>query len=153
MLVRDILKGKPAEIHQISETAPLSAASRLMSSLRVGALVVHDVSEQRSGLISEREVTSAMARWGGDAPQHLVREVMIREPLMARPTDTLTDLIAMMTHQRARHVPIVEGGALVGILSIGDLLQSRPGEKIHENLILQDMARMHRVTWQVGARI
>jgi CBS domain-containing protein len=125
MLVTDILKSKPADIHQIIETATLSAAASLMAATRIGALVVEGASEQLTGLISEREITSAMARWGGKAHRHLVSEVMIRKPPLARPTDRLMDLIATMTQHRARHVPIVEDGALVGILSIGDLLKSR----------------------------
>lgn len=143
MLVTDILRNKPADVHQIIETATLQAAAALMSASRIGALVVEGASGQSTGLISERELTAAMARWGGEAHHHLVAEVMIHEPLLARPTDRLMDLITIMTHRRIRHVPIVDGNTLVGILSIGDLLKSRLDEKIHENLVLQDIARLH----------
>jgi CBS domain-containing protein len=143
MLVSDILRNKPADVHQIIETATLQAAAALMSSSRIGALVVEGASGQPTGLISEREMTGALARWGGEAHRHLVAEVMIHEPLVARPTDRLMDLIAIMTHRRTRHVPIVDSNTLVGILSIGDLLKSRLDEKIQENLVLQDIARLH----------
>jgi CBS domain-containing protein len=144
MLVTDILKSKPSGVHQIIETASLSAAASLMSSSRVGALVVEGASGEVTGLISEREITSAMARWGSEAHRHLVVEVMIRELLVARPNDRVMDVMAIMTHHRARHVPVVENRALVGILSIGDLLKSRLEEKMYENLILQDITRMHQ---------
>jgi len=141
MLVSDVLRNKSADIHQIIETATLSAAAGLMASSRVGALVVEGPTGALSGLISEREITAAMVRWGGEAHRHTVREVMVGQPLVARPEDTLMDITAVMTHHRARHVPVISEGVLVGILSIGDVLASRLDEKIHENLVLQDIAR------------
>jgi CBS domain-containing protein len=145
MLVSDILRSKPAGVHQIIETASLSAAAGLMLSSRIGALVVEGALGQLTGLISEREITSALARWDSETHRHRVVEVMIRDTPIARPNDRVMDLIAIMTHHRARHVPVLdENKALVGILSIGDLLKSRLDEKIHENLILQDITRLHR---------
>jgi len=145
MLVSDILRSKPAGIHQIIETAALSTAAGLMLSSRIGALVVEGALGQLTGLISEREITSALARWGSEAHRHRVVEVMVRDTPIARPNDRVMDLIAIMTHHRARHVPILdEHQALVGILSIGDLLKSRLDEKIQENLILQDISRLHQ---------
>jgi CBS domain-containing protein len=141
MLVSDVLQNKSADVHQIIETATISAAAGLMASSRVGALVVEGPSGALSGLISEREITAAMVRWGGEAHRHAVREVMVSQPLVARPDDKLVDVTAVMTHHRARHMPVVLDGAVVGILSIGDVLKSRLDEKIHENLVLQDIAR------------
>jgi signal-transduction protein with cAMP-binding, CBS, and nucleotidyltransferase domain len=71
----------------------------------------------------------------------MIREVMVSQPLVARPEDKLIDVTAVMTHHRVRHMPVVLDGAVVGILSIGDVLKSRLDEKIHENLVLQDIAR------------
>jgi CBS-domain-containing membrane protein len=143
MLVTDILNNKPALIHRIVETGSLSTAAGLMSCSRVGALVVENALGQLTGLISEREITGAVARWGSEAHRHLVAEVMIREVPMARPSERVMDLVAIMTRHRARHVPVLdENETLVGILSIGDLLKSRLDEKIHENLILQEIARL-----------
>jgi len=141
MLVSDVLQNKSADVHQIIETATLSAAAGLMASSRVGALVVEGPSGALSGLISEREITAAMVRWGGEAHRHTVREVMVSRPLVARLDDKLIDVTAVMTHHRVRHMPVVLEGAVVGILSIGDVLKSRLDEKIHENLVLQDIAR------------
>ncbi|MCY1167252.1 CBS domain-containing protein [Sphingomonas echinoides] len=141
MLVNDVLQNKSADVHQIIETATISSAAGLMASSRVGALVVEGPSGALSGLISEREITAAVVRWGGEAHRHTVREVMVSQPLVARPDDKLVDVTAIMTHHRARHMPVVLDGAVVGILSIGDVLKSRLDEKIHENLVLQDIAR------------
>ncbi|TXI84057.1 MAG: CBS domain-containing protein [Cupriavidus sp.] len=141
MLVRDVLKNKDGEIRLIVETAALSAAAALMAASQIGALIVEDADGALSGLISEREITAAVARWGSDAHRHMVREMMVRAPLIAHPEDTLMEVTAMMTHHRARHVPILSEGKLVGILSIGDVLKSRLDEKIQENLVLQDIAR------------
>ena len=144
MLVSDVLKTKSPDIHQIIETATLSAAAGLMASSRVGALVVEGPSGALSGLISEREITAALVRWGSEAHKHIVREVMVSQPLIARPEDTLVDVTSVMTRHRARHLPVMREGVLVGILSIGDVLASRLDEKIHENLVLQDIARWHQ---------
>jgi CBS domain-containing protein len=142
MLVRDVLKSKGGDVRLIIETATITAAAALMVSSRVGALVVEDSKGSLSGLISEREITAAFARWSGDAHRHMVHEVMVRQPLVAHPDDALMHVTAVMTHHRARHVPILSDGALVGILSIGDVLKSRLDEKIQENLVLQDIARL-----------
>lgn len=141
MLVSDVLKTKSADIHQIIETATISAAAGLMASSRVGALIVEGPSGSLSGLISEREITAALVRWGSEAHRHAVRDVMVSQPLVAHPEDRLIDVTAAMTHHRARHVPVMSDGVVVGILSIGDVLKSRLDEKIHENLVLQDIAR------------
>ncbi|OQW70934.1 MAG: hypothetical protein BVN33_17040 [Proteobacteria bacterium ST_bin13] len=142
MLVIDVLKNKDGDVRLIIETATIAAAAALMVSSRVGALVVEDSNGSLSGLISEREITAAFARWGGDAHRHMVHEVMVRRPLVAHPDDALMHVTALMTHHRARHVPILGEGELVGILSIGDVLKSRLDEKIQENLVLQDIARL-----------
>ena len=141
MLINDVLKAKSGDDRQILDTSTLSAAAGLMSSSRIGALVVEDNAGKIRGLISEREITAAVARWGGEAHLRRVSDIMIRDPLVAHPTDTLHAVTAEMTHQRARHVPVMNGDDLVGILSIGDVLKSRLDEKIHENLVLQDIAR------------
>lgn len=145
MLVSDVLKNKSADVHQIIESATIAAAAGLMASSRVGALVVEGPSGALRGLVSEREITAAVARWGGEAHRHSVGEVMVCQPLVARPDDTLADVTAVMTHHRTRHLPVMREGALVGILSIGDVLASRLDEKIHENLVLRDIARWRQV--------
>jgi len=144
MLVSDLLKNKTGEVQQIIETATLSAAAGLMTASRIGALVVEGADGRTTGLISEREITAAIARWGATAPQHLVKDIMIRNPLIVQPDDTLIMAMSAMTNHRARHVPVMDGDDLAGILSIGDVLKSRLDEKITENLVLQDIARLRQ---------
>jgi CBS domain-containing protein len=151
MLVSDLLKTKSGDVQLIIETATLSAAAGLMTSSRIGALVVEDADGKMTGLISERELTAALARWGANAPQHQVRDIMIRNPLIVQPSETLIMAMSAMTNQRARHVPVMDGDTLVGILSIGDVLKSRLDEKTTENLVLQDIARS-RPGLTAGAR-
>ena len=146
MLVRDVLKSKSSDVHQIIMTATLSAAAGLMSSSGIGALVVEDPAGKMNGLISERELTAAVARWGSDAPHRKVQDIMVKEPLSVHPTDTLNVVTTAMTHLRARHALVIDEGKLVGILSIGDVLKFRLDEKIQENLVLQDIAR-----WRTAA--
>ena len=141
MLVKDLLKTKSGSVEQIIETATVSTAAGIMASSNIGALVVEDANGDLRGLISEREITLALARWAGEAYRHSVLEIMVKEPVTAGPSDTLAAVMAMMTHQRARHVPIISDGHLTGILSIGDILKHRLDEKTQENLVLQDIAR------------
>ena len=110
------------------------------------APVVEDAAGNMNGLISERELTAAVARWGSDAPHRKVQDIMVKEPLAVRSTDTLNVVTTAMTHLRARHALVIDEDKLVGILSIGDVLKFRLDEKIQENLVLQDIAR-----WRTAA--
>lgn len=72
-------------------------------------------------------------------------ELMVTPVVTAHPTDPVQEIMTIMTRKRLRHLPVMEGGFVVGIVSIGDIVNSRLAEKIQENQILQDIARWPRV--------
>lgn len=141
MLVADVLKIKGGEVCSIAATASLGTAAAMMASSKIGALVVEGSDGELVGLISEREVTAAIARWATAASTHAVSDVMMHNPVTSVPEDGVLHVMALMTERRSRHIPVIVDGAVVGILSIGDILKSRLEEKTYENQVLQDIAR------------
>jgi CBS domain-containing protein len=115
-----------------------------MAGAGVGALVVEDIDGQPVGLISEREVTLAVARWGGDLATRPVRSLMADGMTTVSPDTPIVEAMRLMTVRRSRHLPVVDRGRLVGIISIGDVLKSRLEEKTAENQVLMDIARWPR---------
>lgn len=144
MIVAQLLGGKPAEVISIAPVASIAAAAALMSGAGVGALVVEGADGAPGGLVSEREVTLAVARWGGDLGNRPVRSIMADGMTTVAPNTPVTEAMRLMTERRSRHLPVVEGGRLVGIISIGDVLKSRLEEKTAENAVLMDIARWPR---------
>lgn len=144
MLVEDVLSIKGGDVHSIVATASLGTAAAMMASSKIGALVVEGPDGRLVGLISEREITAAVARWATAAATHAVADVMMSNPVTTSPTDGVLQVMALMTERRTRHIPVVVDGAVVGVLSIGDILKSRLEEKTYENEVLQDIARWPR---------
>ena len=144
MRVQDILAHKGDRVVAVSEAAGLAQALRMMSEARIGALVVEDARGALTGVLSEREVVAALARRGAAALGRPVREAMVAAPATVGPQDAVTHAMAVMTERRARHLPVVSGGRVVGLLSTGDVVKSRLSEKTDEARVLQDLARWRR---------
>ncbi len=145
MIVADLLKAKGTEVTSISEDALIATAVGIMATSRIGALVVEDGKGALVGLLSEREVILAMARWGGSAGARPIADAMNRHPATVEGSEAVDRVMALMTHQRTRHVPVTQNGQVAGILSIGDVLKSRLDEKTLENGVLREMARWPQV--------
>ena len=144
MIVSDILKAKGDGVVTIVDSAPLATAIGIMSASMIGALVVEDAAGTLVGLLSERDVIVASARWAGGTGARLVCDAMTAHPLLVAPADPVRQVMTRMTERRARHAPVLTNGRLVGILSIGDILKSRLEEKTQETLVLRDIARWPR---------
>jgi CBS domain-containing protein len=140
MLVSHILADKGDLVMTILDTAPLAAAAKALADEHIGALVVTDASGRLAGVVSEREVVRALARHGAAALNRRVREVMAAATTV-QPQDSVRHVMTIMTERRARHLPVVNGTRVVGLLSIGDVIKSRLSEKEAENRVLQDIAR------------
>lgn len=140
MRLQEILRDKPARVVTLRPTASLRQAAVLMKLERVGAVLVCD-GRRILGLLSERELALAVAELGPDLFGRCVGELMSVDPPVAAPNDGVCEVMRIMTGRRARHIPVVDGGVVVGVVSIGDVLKSRLAEKIQENAVLQDLAR------------
>lgn len=123
MKVSTILATKGAHVVTISPEVPVSEAVRLFNKHDIGALVVVS-DDQLMGILSERDIVRQLAHYERmlDVP---VQDLMTPRVIVGRPQDDLASIIHTMTEKRFRHLPIVEDGRLIGIISIGDVLKAQ----------------------------
>ena len=140
MKVREILGAKGSRVVTIRSDATLSAAVHRLALERIGALVVSDDGVRVAGILSERDVVAGLARDGADllATGRRVADLMTRNVVTCGPDDTVKWLMAEMTRRRVRHLPVLDDGRLVGIVSIGDVVKSRLGEVELEATVLRE---------------
>ena len=121
--VRDILKVKGTDVWCIEPDATVFDALQRMAEKEVGALVVTE-GAQVVGLISEREYARKVVLEGRTSPTTLVKEIMIRPVMYIHLDQTIEECMSLMTEKRTRHLPVIEDGKLVGLISIGDIVKS-----------------------------
>lgn len=143
MRLSDILRQKPSRLIAVPPMATALDAAALMKSERVGAVLVLDAAGRLWGLVSERELALALSTYGAALVRRRVAELMSVGGPTARPDDSVSDTMLVMTQRRARHVPILDGEIVVGLVSTGDLLKARLAETVQEIAVLQDLARAH----------
>ena len=118
-----LLKHKGRVIHSVSPEAPVLDAIRLMAEHGVGALLVMQ-GEQLVGVVSERDYARKVILKGRSSSETPVRQIMSSPVLTVRPDQTAHECMRIMTENRIRHLPVVEGERVAGVLSIGDLVRS-----------------------------
>jgi CBS domain-containing protein len=119
----DILKSKPDQtVHTIRPTASVFEAVKLMAEKNIGALLVTE-GEQIVGIITERDYARKTILMGRASKETPVRDVMTSEVMYVRPSHTSEECMALMTENRLRHLPVIDGGKLFGLISIGDLVK------------------------------
>jgi CBS domain-containing protein len=128
MNVAAILKQKGRAVTTIPPTLTLVEAAGRLAQRRIGALVVVDGHGEIVGIISERDIIRALADTGPDCLRRPVAETMTRQVVMCQESDTLDELMSMMTARRFRHLPVVAHGDLIGIVSIGDVVKHHVAE-------------------------
>jgi CBS domain-containing protein len=142
MTVNDILSHKGSQVITIEPTATLAAAVRTLVGQRVGALVVTGADHRIVGIISERDIVRVLDEKGAAVLDAPVAEVMTRKVVTCDRNETIAEIMERVTSGRFRHVPVVEQGRLVGIVSIGDVVKARLGELEHEQNALREYIRM-----------
>lgn len=125
MQVMQILKDKGSEVVTIAADAPIADAVRILNERRIGALVVTSRRGDIEGILSERDLIHALAERGLAAMEMRVADLMTRNVFTCAPDTTLEELMRQMTRRRIRHLPVIEGGRLRGIISIGDVVKHR----------------------------
>ncbi|MDR6773750.1 CBS domain-containing protein [Azospirillum sp. BE72] len=125
MHVAAVLKRKGNRIVSASPDDTVAAVTRLLTEHRIGAVLVMDDDGQPVGILSERDIVRAIARDSATALDRPAADLMTRDLITATPTDTVADMMAVMTERRIRHVPIVDAGRVVGVISIGDVVKAR----------------------------
>ena len=121
--VRHLLEAKAPEGFSIGPDAPVIDASRLLAVNHVGALLVMD-GGRLVGIVSERDYARKVVLQGRSSSNTPVREIMTAEVLVVRPDDTADHCMQLVTNRRIRHLPVVAGDEVQGVLSIGDLVRA-----------------------------
>jgi CBS domain-containing protein len=123
MKIHDILERKGHDVVTIPEDRSVLDAARKLVEYNIGALVVtHD--EHPTGIITERDILRLTAKTPGELGATPVGVVMVRDLVVADPDDALQDIMEIMTQRRVRHLPVVRKTQLLGIVSIGDLINA-----------------------------
>ncbi len=132
MNVASILDRKGRDVATAPEDITLRDAARELRQRRIGALVILNEAGEIAGILSERDIVRAMADKGGIAADMPANQFMSRDICTCRLADTTEELMAIMTKRRFRHLPVIEGGRLAGIVSIGDVVLQRMEEMAFE---------------------
>lgn len=141
MRISDILKDKNHRLVTVAGSAPIGEAVSRMHAERVGALIVRSGGGRLLGILSERDLVLGLDIHGAELFAMSVDDVMTLDVPAAAPTDSIAEAMKVMTDRRARHLPVIEDGIVVGLVSIGDITKYRLAEKTEENSVLQDMAK------------
>jgi CBS domain-containing protein len=139
MKVADILKTKGSQVFTISEDQTMLEAVRMLVDKNIGGLVVIDSRGATVGIVTERDVLKECNRHFGMLDQTRVSEAMTRRLLTGSPGDEIEAVQGMMTERRVRHLPIVEGERLIGLVSIGDVVKAVYKQAESENRDLKDL--------------
>ena len=140
MKVQEILAHKGNKVVTIRPDATISTAVHRMALERIGALVVSEDGVSIAGILSERDLIQALAEDGAAilAPDRHVRDLMTKGVRTCQPDDPVKGVMAEMTRHRFRHMPVVQAGRLVGVISIGDVVKTRLDEMELETVMLRE---------------
>lgn len=125
MLISQVLRRKGSEVATVAPDASIRAVLHLLAEHGVGALVVSGDGRGVDGIVSERDIVRAMTRHGADTFTMAAADLMTAEVVTCSPDASIDQLMAAMTERRFRHVPVTEDHVLVGIVSIGDVVNAR----------------------------
>ena len=121
--VRQLLEAKSPEVIAIGPDAPVIDAIRLMAERQIGALLVME-GPRLAGILSERDYARKVVLQGRSSKDTPVRDIMTAEVVTVAPGDSIDHCMQLVTDRRIRHLPVLDGGAVVGVLSIGDLVKT-----------------------------
>lgn len=137
MTVRSILDTKGHQIMSVEPDAKLAAAIKLLGEKKIGAVLVMNQS-RLEGILSERDIVRALGERGAGVLEEPVSQVMTRKVVTCKETDTVAELMEMMTTGKFRHLPVIENNKVVGLVSIGDIVKRRVQEYEAEQEALRD---------------
>jgi len=144
MLVQQILKAKGDHgVVTIKPGTLVSDAAGILAERRIGGLVVSSDGEKIDGILSERDIVRSLAVRGATCLNEKIDDMMTRNPVCCSRQDTSDAVLTRMTDGRFRHMPVVEDGKLVGIVTIGDVVSARLTELSMEKDALQGMIMGH----------
>jgi CBS domain-containing protein len=128
MRVSNLLEGKGSMVVTVTKDATVGDVVAELTHHRIGALVVSPDGQRIEGIVSERDIVKRLSVLNTALLDEPVSSIMSTDVRVTAPTDDVESIMNLMTERRIRHVPVVEDGRLVGIISIGDVVKSRIGE-------------------------
>ena len=126
--VKQLLQGKSRGLCTIGPDARVFEAIKLMAEENIGALPVVD-KETLVGIVSERDYARKVILMGRSSHDTSVKDIMTERPTCVQPSNTVEECMALMTEKHVRHLPVIENGKLIGVLSIGDLVKETIAEQ------------------------
>ncbi len=135
--VRQLLDGKPSGVHTVDTEDPVRTAIQLMADHFVGALPVLS-GGRLVGIVSERDYARKVVLLGRNSTETTVATIMSSPVIQVGPQNSVSDCMMLMTDKRIRHLPVVENGELIGVISIGDCVKAVIDEQRHE---IEDLRR------------
>jgi CBS domain-containing protein len=121
--LRQLLQSKGGGIWSVTSTSTVFDALRTMAEKNVGALLVIDEGKL-VGIVSERDYARKIALKGKSSKDTLINEIMTEKVVYIRPDESIEDCMALMTEKHFRHLPVIDNGTLIGVISIGDVVRS-----------------------------
>jgi len=134
--VAAILKHKGYQVSTVDPTAMVSEISQVLSDRRIGAVLVMDSAEQMLGIVSERDIVRSLAANGARTLEMTAGQLMTRTVQVAHPDTTVDQAMQIMTKGRFRHLPVMDHDALIGLISIGDLVKARI---MHQDTVVESL--------------
>ncbi len=142
MTVQKILKLKgDMTVVSVPPTATLAAAAEMLAERRIGAVMVSADGKHFEGILSERDIVRELGRKGASCLSEPVEEAMTRKIISCTRADLATDVMQKMTDGRFRHMPVMDGDEMVGVISIGDVVKARLSELAMEKDALESMIK------------
>jgi len=142
MNVKTILKDHEGQLITCRPEDTIETIAAILTSKKIGALPVRDGKRKLVGIISERDIVRGISEKGAAAVDLIVRDLMSPDVVTCKPTDSIKDVIEIMTRRHIRHLPVVEGDDLLDILSQRDLMKSRLELTELETNVLRDRVRL-----------
>lgn len=144
MLVHQILKSKSGSIVQtVPAATKVAEAARILAENRIGTVVVSEDGKTADGILSERDIVRELARSGGGCLDRSVGEYMTRKLVTCTPQSSAEDVLHQMTNGRFRHMPVIENGVMVGLVSLGDVVKAQLMQLSMEKDALEGMIMGH----------
>ncbi len=132
MTIAAILKHKGHEVAHVAPTATIAEVAQMLAARRIGAVLVLDSADQLLGILSERDIVGSLAEHGTRTLEMTAAQLMTRNLHTATMATTVPQATEMMTTGRFRHLPIMDAGKLLGIVSIGDIVKARLSQQEQE---------------------
>jgi CBS domain-containing protein len=132
MTIAAILKHKGSDVARVQPNATIAEVAALLGQRRIGAVLVMDNADKVLGILSERDIVRTLPEHGAYTLAMTAAEIMTQAVHTTTPKATVVQAMEQMTHRRVRHLPVFDGGRLVGLVSIGDVVKARIDQQEQE---------------------